>query len=412
MQPLKITVQGDFWDCQIYRGRLYLWYTDGSIGVYKWDSLIEDTFKNEVDELVLQCAFVRGDYLYGNNFRLLFEDSDIKNALFSKFSQVSDKDLFISPKKLKEFELSRQDNPVIELPTDTYIYGNTLFTLTDSGIYSASVHRTGTKFGVSTRPKKLWDCPLLSIKANRNALAMAGGDEGLFELHLDDYHGDLSELEKIDSRVYKVSNHHSSLVDWSFASLYSSSYVDSGFLAAFGWDENQDTGKFERRFKKIITDSRIFEKTGFSWGSQEKIYLANCNTIEVVRYVQSGVDSENEDSAFQHLESIGFDSMHGSIISGGIAYFGIIIEYEDALSVLCSDDTLITFPEAVARWKVYPRSKRYENHLHIIYEDRFVVYSFNHDYFVDQADKLKGIQYREKPPQANTTPQRTERKTV
>jgi hypothetical protein len=124
------------------------------------------------------------------------------------------------------------------------------------------------------------------------------------------------------------------------------------------------------------------------------------------------VDSENEDSAFQHLESIGFDSMHGSIISGGIAYFGIIIEYEDALSVLCSDDTLITFPEAVARWKVYPRSKRYENHLHIIYEDRFVVYSFNHDYFVDQADKLKGIQYREKPPQANTTPQRTERKTV
>lgn len=412
MQPLKITVQGDFWDCQIYRGRLYLWYTDGSIGVYKWDSLIEETFKNEVDELVLQCAFTRGDYLYGDDLFLLFEDSEIKDALFNKFAKVPCTDLSINPEKLKKFELSRQDNPVLELPTDTCIYGNTLFTLTDSGIYSASVHRQGMKFGVSTRPKKLWDCPLLSIKANRNALAMAGGDEGVFELHLDNYYGDLSELEKIDNRVYKVSDHHSSLVDWSFASLYSSSYVDSGFLAAFGWDVNQDTGKFERRFKRIISDSRIFEKPGFSWGSQEKIYLVNCNTIEVVRYVQSGVNRENEDSAFQHLESIGFDAMHGSIISGGIAYFGIIIEYEDALSVLCSDDALIILPEAVARWRVYPRSKRYENHLHIIYEDRLAVYSFNHDYFVDQAYKLKGIQYREKPAQANTALQRTERKTA
>lgn len=411
MQPLKITVQGDFWDCQIYRGRLYLWHTDGSIGVYNWDNLIEETFKKEVDDLVLQCAFTRGDYLYGSDFPLLFRDLEIKDVLFNKFSKASDKDLFISPKRLKKFELSKQDNPALELPTDTYIYNNTLFTLTDSGVYSASVHKKNTKFGVSTRLNKLWDCPLLSIKAKGNTLAMAGGDEGLFELHLDNYYGDLLELEKVDSRIYKVSDHHSSLVDWSFASLYSSSYVDSGFLAAFGWNENQDRSKLERRFKKVIPDSRIFEKTGFSWGCQEKIYLANCNTIEVVKYIQKGMSSENEDSAFQHLESIDFDAIHGSITSGGIAYFGIIIEYEDALSVLCSDDALITLPEAVARWRVYPRSKRYENHLHIIYEDRLTIYSFNHDYFVDQASKLKGIQYRE-PPQANTALQQTERKTV
>lgn len=71
--------------------------------------------------------------------------------------------------------------------------------------------------------------------------------------------------------------------------------------------------------------------------------------------------------------------------------------------MLCSDDTLITFPEAVARWRVYPRSKRYENHLHVIYEDRLTVYSYNHDYFVDQAYKVKGIQYREKSAWASVT---------
>ncbi|MGI0489473.1 hypothetical protein ACN4EK_29005 [Pantanalinema rosaneae CENA516] len=396
MQPLKITIYGDFWDCQIYRGRLYLWYADGSIGVYNWDALVEDSFRSKVDELVLQCAFTRGDYLYGDTLFLLFEDADIKKTLFKKFSKASEKNLSVSSKKLQEFEFSRQKNPVQELPTDTCIYSNTLFTIADSGVYSASVHKKGMRFGVSKRPKKLWDCPLISMKASRNALAMAGGEEGVFELHLDNYHGSFSNLERVEDRIYKISNHHSSLVDWSFASLYSSSYVDTGFLAAFGWDENQDTRKFERKFKKIIPDSVIFDKIGFSWGSQEKIYLANCNTIEVVKYVQSGVGSDNESNAFQHLESINFDASHGDITSGGIAYFGVIVEYEDALSVLCSDDTLITFPEAVTRWRVYPRSKRYENHLHIVYEDRLVVYSFNHDYFVDQVHKVKGIQYREK----------------
>ena len=31
MQPSKITILGDFFDCQIYRGRLYLWTLSGDI---------------------------------------------------------------------------------------------------------------------------------------------------------------------------------------------------------------------------------------------------------------------------------------------------------------------------------------------------------------------------------------------
>ncbi|MDZ7995482.1 MAG: hypothetical protein RM022_030815 [Nostoc sp. EfeVER01] len=376
------------------RGRLYLWYTDGSVGVYDWDRLVETTFSDRVDELVLQSAFTRGDYLYGDMLVPLFKNSEIKQTLFKKFIKASQKNLSVSLKKLRKFEYSKQDNPIPELPTDTCIYNNTLFALTDIGVYSASVHRRDTKFGISQRPKKLWDCPLISIKAAHTSLAMAGGDEGLFELHLNNYSDNLLNSNKVDERIYQISNHHSSMVDWSFASLYSSSYVDSGFLAAFGWDKHQDNGTFQRKFKKIVPDSDIFKKKGFSWGSQEKIYLANSNTIEVAKYTQKRIDSNNESDAFQPLESINFDKPHGDVVSGGIAYFGVIIEYDDSLIVLCSDDTLTTLPESAARWRVYPRSKRYENHLHIIYEDRLVIYSFNHDYFVDQVQKIRGIEYR------------------
>jgi len=397
MQPLKITIYGDFWDCQIYRGRLYLWYTDGSVGVYNWDRLVETTFSNRVDQVVLKCAFTRGDYLYGNELSLLFRDADFKKDILKKFLKASQKDLSIQVKMLKNFEYSKQDDPMKELPTDTCIYGNTLFVINDLGLYSASIHKKDMKFGISTRSKKLWDCPLLSIRAANCSLAMAGGDEGVFELHLENYYGNLSMLEEVNKRIYQVSDHHSSLVNWSFASLYSSSYVDSSFLAAFGWNEPKEAGRrYERIFKKLIPDSDIFNKSGFSWGFQEKIYLANCHTIEVVKYTQKNVNLENENDVFQHLNPITFNENLGKVISGGIAYFGVIIEYDDALQVLCSDDTLIILRDSVARWRVYPRSKRYENHLHVIYEDRLVIYSFNHDYFVNQIHKVRGIEYREK----------------
>ena len=41
MQPLVLSIPGDFWDVQIYRGRLYLWHYDGRLSVYDWERLIE-----------------------------------------------------------------------------------------------------------------------------------------------------------------------------------------------------------------------------------------------------------------------------------------------------------------------------------------------------------------------------------
>ena len=37
------------------------------------------------------------------------------------------------------------------------------------------------------------------------------------------------------------------------------------------------------------------------------------------------------------------------------------------------------------------RSKQYENQLHVVYEDRLEIFSFNHDYFINQKSKLSGI---------------------
>ena len=60
MQPLKITIWGDFWDCQIYMGRLYLWKLDGALCVYNWDDILNTFIISPEDKLVLLCGFDLG----------------------------------------------------------------------------------------------------------------------------------------------------------------------------------------------------------------------------------------------------------------------------------------------------------------------------------------------------------------
>src|SRR5438045_85619 len=79
-----------------------------------------------------------------------------------------------------------------------------------------------------------------------------------------------------------------------------------------------------------------------------------------------------------------------AIASGGVAAFGAIGEFEHGLVIMPSTGRPVTLPGEPVRWRVYPRSTYYQNHLHVIYENHFEVLSFNHDYFVDQETKIFG----------------------
>ena len=57
MQPSKITILGDFFDCQIYRGRLYLWTLSGDIYTYDWNGIIGSL---ETDTSVSMTLMVSG----------------------------------------------------------------------------------------------------------------------------------------------------------------------------------------------------------------------------------------------------------------------------------------------------------------------------------------------------------------
>lgn len=402
MQPVKITLRGDYYDCQIYRGRLYLWTFEGDLKVYNWNELVRSLIEKETDKIAMTFCFLDGNYLYKSSLIELFKDADFRNLLLNKFSSIESGDFSFTENQINEFLIGEQETPTGILPTDTEIYGNKLYFINDKGLFSGSAHRAKSeKYCVSSRPTKLWDYNLLSIKANKYPqLALSGGNEGLFELNMaDNKPSNLKQVEK-QAPIFQVSENHSSFCNYSYLNIYNTSLVDDSFLALFKWsvkEENNNREKFLRDFDTEINDHTLFNvksKTHFiSWGVEDKIYKAIDGGFEVVKF-NYYADPEKDEQRFQRLNRVDLQAWKGKVINGGTAYFGNIVECENALVVAQSDGRYLTIPGPVTRWRVYPRSINYENHLHVILDDRIEIYSFNHDYFLNQKEKELGIQFK------------------
>lgn len=399
MQPVKITIKGDYYDCQIYRGRLYLWTFNGDLKVYNWNEIVQSFIKKETDKIAMTFCFLDGNYLYKSSLIELFKDKDFKKLLLSKFTQIEKPVFQLTEKQLEKFLFGQQETPTGILPTDTEIYSNKLYFIHEKGLFSGSAHRNKSdKYPVSSRPSKLWDCNLLSIKANKYPqLALSGGDEGLFELNMATSLP--SNLERVEKKIFQISKNHSSFSNYSFLNIYNTSLIENSFLAMFKWNITKDKNQNDkplRDYDTSISDKDIFDiksnRHFISWGIEDKIYKATDGGFEIIKF-NNYANEEKGEQKFTKLNSVNLQAWKGKIINGGTAYFGNIVECENALVVVQSNGEYLTIPGPITRWRVYPRSMNYENHLHVILDDRIEIYSFNHDYFLDQEEKNIGIQF-------------------
>jgi hypothetical protein len=402
MQPVKITLKGDYYDCQIYRGRLYLWTFDGDLKVYNWNELVQSFIKKETDNIAMTFCFLDGNYLYKSSLIELFKDKDFKDLLLKKFKEIEKPTFELSITELEKFIFGQQETPTGILPTDTEIYSNKLYFINENGLYSGSAHRAKSeKYPVSSKPSKLWDCNLLSLKANKYPqLALSGGDEGLFELNMASSLP--SNLERIEKRspIFQVSKNHSSFSNYSYLNIYNTSLVENSFLATFKWNITKDNNNKEkalRDYDTYINDKTIFEvknkKHFVSWGIEDKLYKATEGGFEIIK-INNYANADKGQKQFNRLKTVDFNAWKGKVINGGTAYFGNIVECENALVVIQSDSKILTIEGPITKWRIYPRSMNYENHLHVILDDRIEIYSFNHDYFLNQENKEIGIEFK------------------
>ena len=442
MRPLILSIPGDFWDVQIYKGRLYLWHYDGRLSVYNWERLIELAYPKAGRSFAVKAAWLQGNSLYNPDILAVFDDPAFLKVLDAKFAELRAEAPVLTPKLLNGALYGEQDNPVKELPTDTEIFSNILYLVTYDGFWSATAHRNNRRYPVSSRPKKRWDAPVYSASASYWRIALSAGDDGLFEFDFrnrDDSpnYGDsyLPQSNYKDGFVSQLTGRHSSYADWAFASVYSTSLVGESCLLAFRWQRGPaGLGRFRREFVREIDESEILQRgsvTGLSWGAGDKICAISGNEVNVMRYVQenftspetetpqallvsdrtaspSSIVAKNDaeltrrESPFGSVGSIPLTE-EADVIKAGLAYFGILLETPDQLLVFRSDNEVWSMAGPIVRWRTYPRVKNYENHLHIIVEDAVYIVAFLHDYWQPQEEKIAGIRYRHQDRQMRLT---------
>lgn len=405
MQPLKLIILGDYWDSQIYKGRLYIWDMDNIVYIYDWERFVGNLAEDTYLKLPFTCAFSRGDLLYqpSDISQLIFEDVEIKQILERKFQAIAQRELVFSRHELSPYLIGEQDSPFDNIHDDSTIYNDAIFAITDSGLYNVATHKPKRqRYKIDKNPSKIWDGLGTSIQAGKSVLAIASGSEGLFEYNFNN---------KIEPK--QISKRHTLFANWAFASIYGSSDIQPSYLAAFRWREQEREenllgarillhSKYIREFSSIMTEEKIFNQldheVGLSWGRQEKLYRASKNSLEVVHFTQKKIGSEEkEESPFEVIGTyplnMSLSSNSEQVIAGGVSYFGVIVELEKGLMVIESTGSIMYIPGPITRWRVFPRSVRYENQLHVILDDRLEIHSFNNDYFVNQRNKIIGLEY-------------------
>lgn len=384
MPPVKLILPGEFWDTQIYQGRLYLFARDGSITTLNWDKLVNNVAVPQDLRLALTCAFKRSDYFY--RVADIFYDPEIREVVNRRFDTLSHLDLVVDPADQEQVLVSRQDTPFPFPHADSTIYRRQIFVASTQGVFTSDCTRR-RKRAVSNDVEKLWDAPISSIEASWGTLALAGGDEGLWEYELGFDFDSFNDSESPE----RIAGQHCSECHWAYYSIFGSSSKGHGFLAAY-----TKTGRspvLERQLEGIILDSELFGVDNgysetYSWAAHDKICQIYNGSIRVAKYKPSAPEPEDR---FRLLGTIPLERHGEEVVTARVALFGTVVELDSSLVVIASDSSIFHAAGEPVSWRVFPRSRHYENHLHICYDDRLEILSFNHDYQIPQSTKLSGI---------------------
>ena len=248
---------------------------------------------------------------------------------------------------------------------------------------------------MDVKGRRRWDAPVVAVKPAYETLAVAAGEEGLWELPAFAFRGRRSPFVKNapPRRVQRIKGHVSDC-HWLYYSVLGSSHLRAGAVAAYRREQGSDS---EREWVGEIEVDEIFGHTdnavGYLWGAQDKVYWAREGQVAGAKYRPG---RWQRSGWFEEVGEVA--RLDEEVVSASTALFGAIVETSDDLLVFTSDGNLERVGEEPVAWRAYPRSLRYLNQLHVVLEDRLEILAFTDDFFVDQDDKQLGIRFTEREP--------------
>jgi hypothetical protein len=383
MQAVKISIEGEYWDSFLYNDRLYLFTAQGSIETYAWDRLIDSfSIRPELRPL-LRHFTARGRAWYSTALQELLESPDAAQALHSLTDQVTATKFEISRENLINSRISVTNSPA-HPHTDVEAFYSNLYLSSQSGVHVMQIR---PKAPLRTRrSERIFDGPSFRVSASYGALALAAGEDGLFKAMSPG-----SGYWERHERARQVSDSSCIGCNWAAFDLIASSPGTGGYVAAFSrTSSTQQAQHEERQFLGVIQATELFDTSdGLMFGAGDKLLLASESHLLVDvwnpnrRRTDFGLDLDRSLTATYRLDE---PRLLSGVLDGSPAVFGAVIELDETLLILGSDGSSQSFKEPI-NWRIFPRSERYLNHLHVTYEDRLIIYAFVHDYFLTESNR-------------------------
>lgn len=396
MLYLKLSIEGDYWNAQLYMGRMYLWFMDGKLSVYNWDELIN----------LVSDKYYRQ---HNNVFTALFSDNKlIDEIVLSHLKSIPIIEFSLTLEEIEGTRIQEIENPYKELPTSMDIFNKKIYAGLDKGLWVIDIDNTPERF-INSKATKLWDNQIVNIKSSLDGrIAISAAEDGLFEY---DHLGKnvINHISKVvEKNITQLSGKYSSFSDYIYSSLYSSSNYGDSFLFFItsdlftgrnipdlynNWLDNNIyklRNNFKLNYKSEIKDSLLLgDSIGISWGKGNKIVKASGNIVDI--YELGPFPESNDAPLIRQIKRVELYNWKGPVIAGTISHFGVIIEAENALVIvndsIDNDHDSLTIEGPVTNWKDFPKSKNYKYMLSVVLEDKITFYSFPETYLTTKFKK-------------------------
>lgn len=376
MRDLSISIEGSWWDTLLYKGKLHGFTPEGDWAIYDWDAITSDL------EASVEAAARPALHFSFRASNAIKSGALSREAVAESFERVPNQEYSISAKQLGSYLITKSDASAAFPSTSMNMHYDRMIVSSQNGVH---VEYVTSEAPGNHSLKKLSSVATRQIAPAYGKVACASGDAGLrqLDLHLEE------GFKPKESDGEELNEESCDACDWMYQNISALSYNGSSFLARFKRtgksfhpsveaataDEADGNEVEELEFEGNsdlsagIVDEETDTARTISWGSHDKIYRVSGNKLKAFRFLASGQRPM--------LGDVLLPGDAREIVSVRSALFGVVIEFDEAVVVIKGDGTRIDLDGEPVNISSFARSRRYENQLHLITEERIHVMSFN-----------------------------------
>lgn len=352
-EHIKIEIEGDFIDSFVYSGVLFLVNSDLILSTYSWDGLLQKAI-SEFNMLI--CRRI----------------TNYSKGILSTLPVEYKKTYSISSDSLSSFKLCSKELNV--WPSDINIYKNRFYIASELGVDTLDFEWDGGFVSKFASTNRIFDEMSFKLATNSHyRLAVAAGKSGVLSMV-----PDIKYIKRTDIRQLV----DFSSIDCQWQGNHLIANTEKGNLTASYLNIPSDSD-FDGTKKEYWEKVKVIKKTAPKIDIYNKIHDSN---IMSSWFVGDNVFKLTEEKKLYRVDLKDQNDIKEVDLKHNISTlkyfqaksstFGTIMETGDCLSLI-SDKGSYTIDDDFANWRLFPKSKDYLNHLHIIKDEHLSVMLFD-----------------------------------